>query len=120
MPRPTAPFDQAAFEAHLARGRSLLSIRAFESACDAFEQAHLLGQHWTAPHTRSHVAFLALGWARRDVREMGGQLLRITWSALFTWLWVPSGNVGSTRVSAWRGDPALAAQASARDEMGQP
>ena len=54
MPRPTAPFDQAAFEAHLARGHRLLSKRAFDSACDAFEQAHLLGQHWTAPHTRSH------------------------------------------------------------------
>ncbi len=120
MPRPTAAFDQAAFEAHLARGYRLLSTRAFDSACDAFEHAHLLGQHWTAPHTRSNVSFLALGWARRDVREMGGQLLRITWSALFTWLWVPSGNVGSTRISAWRGDPELAARVAARDGVGKP
>ncbi len=119
MSQAPAPFDQAAFEAHLARGYMLLSTRTFDAACDAFEQAHLLGQHRTAPHTRSHVSFLALGWARRDLREIAGQLVRIAWSALFTWLWVPSGNVGSTRVSALRRDPALAARAAARDVIGQ-
>lgn len=103
------PFDRAAFSAHLARGHALLSARYFDRACEAFEQAHLLAQHLTIPHTRSHVAFLALGWARRDAREILGQLVRIGWSALFTWLWVPAGNLGSTRVPAWRSDAALAA-----------
>lgn len=98
-------FDRTAFTAHLARGERLLAAREFDQACEAFEQAHLLAQHRTIPHTRSHVAFLALGWARRDVREILGQLVRIGWSALFTWLWVPGGNVGSTRVAAWRSDP---------------
>ena len=112
MSQVSASFEHAAFEAHLARGYALLSTRTFDAACDAFEQAHLLGQHWTAPHTRSHVSFLALGWARRDPREIVGQFVRITWSALFTWLWVPAGNVGSTRVSAWRSDPKSAARST--------
>lgn len=119
MPQPAAQFDQPVFEAHLALGYGLLATRAFDSACDAFERAHLLGQHWTVPHTRSHVAFLALAWAKRDLRAMGGQVLRIVWSALFTWLWVPGGNVGSTRVSAVRRDPELAARVAGQEELGR-
>lgn len=105
-------FDAAAFRAHLARGEHLLATGAFDEARDAFEQAHLLGQPWTVPHTRSHLAFLALGWARRDGGEILGQLLRMAWSALLTWWWVPASNLGSTRVPAWRsGATRLAAPA---------
>ena len=109
-------FDHTAFNVHLARGAHLLAARDFDQAREAFEAAHLLGQHRTVPHTRSHGAFLALGWARRDVREVLGQLLRIGWSALFTWLWVPAGNVGSTRVAAWRSDPSRLAAPAERAE----
>jgi hypothetical protein len=108
MPDKLASFDRRTFEAHLIRGRQHLAAGEHDQAIDAFEQAHLVGQHWTLPHTRSHLAFFASGWARRDAREIFGQLLRITWSALFTWLWVPRGNVGSTRMAAWRSDPQAA------------
>lgn len=97
-PGTAATFDRAAFETELARGYGLMATRSFNAAAGAFEQAHLIGQRWTLPHTRSHVAILALGWQRRDAREVLGQIVRIAWSALFTWLWVPAGNVGSVRV----------------------
>lgn len=64
------------------------------------ERAHVLGQRYTRLHVRSHVAMLALGWQRRDGREVFGQLARIVAAALFSRLWVPVGNTGGANVSA--------------------
>jgi hypothetical protein len=43
---------------------------------------------------------LAVGWQRRDGREVFGQLTRIVAAALFSRLWVPVGNTGGANVSA--------------------
>ena len=46
------------------------------------------------------VAMLSIGWRRRDVREVLGQLTRIIAASLFTRLWVPVGNTGGASFSA--------------------
>ena len=55
----------------------------------------------TVRHTHVHWLMLAAGWRRRDWREAAGQAPRILASVLFSRLWVPKGNSGRARVSAF-------------------
>ena len=48
---------------------------------------------------------LRLGWARRDFREVRGQLPRIVAAALFSRIWVPFGNTGGANVPAMKPMP---------------
>ena len=41
------------------------------------ERAHILSQPWPWPHTRNHIAMLALAIIQRDRREAVGQVVRI-------------------------------------------
>ena len=70
-------------------------------AFGALERAHVLGQRHTPTHVRAHFAMLRQGIARRDAREVAGQLLRLVGAALLTWIWVPEGNTGGANVSAF-------------------
>ncbi|MGQ0801307.1 MAG: DUF3703 domain-containing protein [Pseudomarimonas sp.] len=63
------------------------------------ERAHILAQRRTWLHVRSHVGMLAVGWQRRDRREIFGQLTRIVAATLFSRIWVPVGNTGGAYVS---------------------
>ncbi|ODV16583.1 MAG: hypothetical protein BGP24_10100 [Lysobacterales bacterium 69-70] len=98
--RTIGPRD-AAFHAALTQGYAALDARDAAAAYAAFERAHVLGQPRTRTHVRSHVAFLRWAIRRRDTREIAGQLFRIVAAALFTWLWMPRGNTGGARVSAF-------------------
>jgi hypothetical protein len=94
-----------AFERHLREGYAQLSAGEFAAAMAEFEAAHILSQTATARHLRSHVALLRWGWRAHSQREIAGQLGRLAGAALFTWLWVPRGNPGSTRVGAFTLQP---------------
>ncbi|MCY1559859.1 hypothetical protein D9M68_969370 [compost metagenome] len=48
---------------------------------------------------------LQAGWMERDYREMLGQVPRILAALLFSKVWVPEGNTGRARVSAFRPMP---------------
>ncbi|MFV2179738.1 DUF3703 domain-containing protein [Actinomadura sp. LOL_016] len=64
------------------------------------ERAHILSQPWPWPHTRNHIAMLALALAQRDRREALGQVVRIVVAAPGSALGrYPQGNTGRTRVS---------------------
>lgn len=76
-----------------------------ERAVGHLERAHILGQHSTRLHVRSHVGMLRIAWQRSDAREITGQLTRIFAAALFSRLWVPVGNTGGANVSATRPMP---------------
>lgn len=69
------------------------------------ERAHIIGQRRTGLHVRSHWGMLALAWRRGDRRGIVGQLLRIVAAALFSRIWVPTGNTGGADVSAFRRMP---------------
>jgi hypothetical protein len=69
------------------------------------ERAHVLAQRMTGRHTFIHWRMLVAGLGRGDVREIAGQLPRIVASILFSRLWVPRGNSGRSRVSAFKPMP---------------
>lgn len=63
------------------------------------ERAHVLGQSFTADHTRIHLRMLRIGWRRKDVREIFGQVLRIVGAATKTAFGIyPKGNTGGANV----------------------
>ncbi len=85
-------------EAALARGEP-------GAALVWLERAHILGQRLALPHARSHWLMLRAGWQLGDWREVAGQVPRILAALLFSRLWVPLGNTGRARVSAFRPMP---------------
>ena len=70
-----------------------------DAAFAHLERAHIIGQRRTWLHTRAHCGMLAIGWQRRDRREVVGQLGRIVAALIFSRLWVPQGNTGGANVS---------------------
>ena len=75
---------------------------------DAFqwlERAHILTQRQPVLHARSHWLMLTLGWQTGDYREVAGQIPRIFAALLFSKIWVPIGNTGRSRVSAFKPMP---------------
>lgn len=69
------------------------------------ERAHILSQRLMVMHVRTHMAMLRIGWRRRDIRELPGQLTRIVAATFFSRIWVPTGNTGGANVSAFRPMP---------------
>jgi hypothetical protein len=94
-------FRQALADAagHEARGDL---DRAFAS----LERAHVLGQTHFASHWHVHSHMLRIGWARRDAREVFGQLLRLALVPIGHLSGrLPIGNTGGANVSAFRAMP---------------
>lgn len=69
------------------------------------ERAHILSQRQPLLHAKSHWLMLTLGWQQHDYREVAGQLPRVVAALLFSRIWVPIGNTGRARVSAFRPMP---------------
>lgn len=89
-----------AFEREWAAARAASRTGALDTAFHHLERAHIVGQRRTLLHVRSHLGMLALGWARRDRREVIGQVGRIVAAALLSRVWVPTGNTGGANVPA--------------------
>jgi hypothetical protein len=94
-----------AYENEVERADQALQRGDFETAFKHLERAHVLAQRMTGRHTFIHWRMLAAGLRRGDVREAVGQVPRIVASILFSRLWVPRGNSGRARVSAFRPMP---------------
>ena len=91
--------EMRAFEVALARDD-------IDGAFAHLERAHVLGQWHVGPHVVAHLGMLRIGWRRRDLREILGQLLRIPGGAIGSAMGrVPRGNTGGSRVSAFREMP---------------
>ena len=69
------------------------------------ERAHVLTQRRPWLHARSHWLMLRAGWQQGDAREVLGQVPRILAALLFSRIWVPIGNTGRARVSAFQPMP---------------
>jgi hypothetical protein len=69
------------------------------------ERAHILGQSFPIAHARTHWWMLKVGWRRRDIVEIIGQVLRIPGALLFSRIWVPIGNTGGARVPPFQSMP---------------
>ena len=69
------------------------------------ERAHSLGQSFTLPHARAHWWMLKVGWERRDLTEITGQVIRVIGALSFSRIWVPVGNTGGAHVPPFRSMP---------------
>jgi hypothetical protein len=70
------PTLAAAFEAEVEHARRALANDRLSEAFAHLERAHVLGQWYVRSHLTAHLGMLRIGWRRRDVREIIGQLLR--------------------------------------------
>ncbi|MBZ9665685.1 DUF3703 domain-containing protein [Pseudomonas sp. LMG 31766] len=82
-----------------------LRARRSAEAMVWLERAHILTQRRPWLHARSHCLMLRAGWQQGDVREVLGQMPRILAALLFSRIWVPIGNTGRARVSAFQPMP---------------
>jgi len=77
----------------------LYNLDDLDNAFKCLERAHILGQSYILPHTRSHYWMFKIGLKRSDVREIVGQVTRMIASVLFSKIWVPLGNTGGANVN---------------------
>lgn len=84
----------------LALAQDCLAAGALDAAFHHAERAHVLGQPWAGPHTAAHWVMLRIGLARKDTREIFGQIIRLAAGGLLTLAGrVPEGNTGGANVS---------------------
>lgn len=95
------PLVREAYETELRVAQRLEATGDLSAAFHHLERAHILGQRRTLAHLRVHWSMLRLGWRLSDRHEVLGQLSRIVAAALFSCIWVPQGNTGGARVSAF-------------------
>ena len=91
----------AALQQAFAEGQAALQRGDQNAAYVWLERAHILSQRMPLRHAWSHWLMLRVGWQGRDWREVLGQLPRILAALMFSRIWVPVGNSGRARVSAF-------------------
>ncbi|OGT57215.1 MAG: hypothetical protein A3E01_14265 [Gammaproteobacteria bacterium RIFCSPHIGHO2_12_FULL_63_22] len=96
---------EAAVKVEWQRANSAVADGDLGIAFAHLERAHILSQRLTLMHVRTHVAMFRIGWRRRDLHELLGQMARIVAATFFSRIWVPIGNTGGANVSAFRPMP---------------
>ncbi|MDU9408690.1 DUF3703 domain-containing protein [Pseudomonas sp. zfem001] len=96
---------QVAIDEAFAKAQHELRARHSAAALVWLERAHILTQRRPWLHARSHWLMLQAGWQQGDMREVLGQMPRILAALLFSRIWVPIGNTGRARVSAFQPMP---------------
>lgn len=92
-----------AAESALRAGREAIRARDLPLAYQELTQAHVLGQRFATIHVRAHWAMLNYGLAKRDAREVAGQLIRLVVAGPSSLLGAaPQGNIGWARVSMFK------------------
>ena len=66
-----------------------------------WNESTILSQRLPVLHAQSHWLMLRAGWQLRDLRKVLSQVPRIMAALLFSKIWVPLGNTGRARVSAF-------------------
>jgi len=88
-----------AYNIEMEKAIELYKLDDLDNSFTCLERAHILGQSYILPHTRSHWWMFRIGLKKRDVREVVGQLTRMIASVLFSKIWVPLGNTGGANVN---------------------
>lgn len=95
-----------AYQNELETARVAWGRKALHEAFAHLERAHILGQRYFLPHMQVHLWMLRIGWARRDGREVIGQIIRLLLTPLGHLTGrLPSGNTGGANVSAFQPMP---------------
>ena len=103
---------KVAFDNEMTLARIAYKNLEYEQSFKHLENAHILGQEYVIPHTKSHWWMLKVGWQTSDGREVIGQVFRIIASVIFSRIWVPKGNTGGANVNPFK-------SMSIRDELKQ-
>lgn len=89
-------------DALVARSRAHAAAGAWDEAWSALELAHVISQPSASLHVKAHAEMLRLALRVGDVREVLGQLLRMTFGGIASAAGrFPAGNTGRARVSAF-------------------
>jgi hypothetical protein len=88
-----------AFAVEMDNAIALYKKNELDSAFFHLERAHILGQSYIIPHTKSHVWMLKVGFKKQSFKDIFGQVTRIIAAILFSKVWVPLGNTGGTNVN---------------------
>lgn len=82
--------------------RVAICSRDYGRAYHWIKRTHILTQRRTLLHAKSHVLMLFVGTRAQDPREVLGQIPRVIAALLFSRVWVPRGNTGRARISAFQ------------------
>jgi Protein of unknown function (DUF3703) len=93
------------YNEEISLARLALRCRNYSMCFTHLERAHILAQRMTYRHTYVHWLMLVVGLHQHDYCEVVGQLPRMLASVLFSRLWVPQGNTGRARLSAFKPMP---------------
>ena len=97
------PKLRAAFDAEMQCAERALTNDSLVEAFAHLERAHVLGQWYVGSHLIAHLGMLRIGWRRRDLREIFGQLIRIPGGMIGSTIGrIPRGNTGGANISAFR------------------
>lgn len=97
------PTLKAAFDAEVQSAEHALARDSLAEAFAHLERAHVLGQWYVRSHLIAHLGMLRIGWRRRDLGEIVGQLIRIPGGMIGSAIGrVPRGNTGGANISAFR------------------
>src|SRR3990167_1292239 len=95
-----------AYQRELESARLAWNHKVLVEAFAHLERAHVLGQRYFLPHMEVHLWMLRVGLARRDAREVAGQLARLLLTPLgHLTRRLPLGNTGWANVSAFQPMP---------------
>ncbi|HLD66590.1 MAG TPA: DUF3703 domain-containing protein [Pseudomonas sp.] len=102
---PTSPPLRNAINQAFQQAKAARAAHDLPQAYQWLERAHILSQRRPLLHALAHWRMLQLGWQTRDLREILGQVPRVLAALLFSRIWVPLGNTGRARVSAFAPAP---------------
>jgi len=88
-----------AFDKEIAIAKDFYSRAQYDESFHHLERAHVLGQCYVIPHTKTHVWMLCVGIRTGNLKEIAGQLIRIPGGIVASTLGkVPIGNTGGTNI----------------------
>ena len=95
-----SPYLKLHYKKEIQEYRDKIRINDFQSAWNALERSHILGQKFPGEHTYSHWLMLKFGFKIRDFKEVLGQIPRLFVGGIKSFVGViPVGNSGGANVS---------------------
>lgn len=92
-----------AFDQEIQRGRERMAAGDLARAFHHLERAHVIGQTFVGPHSKTHWLMLELEIRRRDVAAVIGQVVRLVLGAIGSAVGVvPVGNTGGSNISMFK------------------
>lgn len=96
---------EAAYNLEMGEAIRSYKLNDFDSSFHHLERAHILGQRYIIPHTKSHWWMLKVGIKKRNIKDVFGQVTRMIASVVFSRMWVPLGNTGGANVNPMKPMP---------------